>query len=106
MAANRTEQRTDAVEVPLLDQQAQEAFDRHQRLARKAAAGRKADEQSKAARDEVVQAMGEHVLARLPDGRMIHRKHQQRHWGALPARDVEWDEVDEVPGLKREDFSQ
>lgn len=65
-------------------------YDRLGKLAKKAAAGKKAGEESRAAKEALVAAMGAHKRAKLADGRIIERDLQKRHWAPLPAKTVAW----------------
>ena len=84
-------------EVVVLDDEAQSKFDKFLKANKVASKGRRATDESRALRDEIVELMGEAMLAQLPDGRRIQRVPQCRHYPPKRAAVIEWDELNEIP---------
>jgi hypothetical protein len=85
--------RSGAIAVPMLDDAAQEAFDRYQREKAKAAKAYQADQKAKEAKSAVLEAMGEARMARLPDGRVIQRLPRSRNMPSKPAHVQQWEDL-------------
>lgn len=80
-----------------LDAKAAKAFDKYKSEAAKFSKARKHDTSAKAAKDEFAGYMGEATLAELPDGRLITRTEKTQHRGAQAAKDISWNEFNELP---------
>lgn len=79
-----------------LSPEASRAFD--ELLAAQAAARelRDAEQRLRDARSLLEQAFGPAFLAQTSDGRLIQRCQQSRHYGPLEAREVTWQEFQEI----------
>jgi hypothetical protein len=89
--------KTLTAEVARLDEDAQAKFDKFQKLSAKASDGRRAGDDARKLKDEIVALMGDCVLAQLPDGRQVQRVHQVRDVPAKKAYSYEFDELKEIP---------
>lgn len=82
------------IEVPLLTEEAQVAFDDYLAAAEKQRNADAIGRKQKAIKDDacklLVTAMGNSPLARLPDGRVINKKLEGQDRKAQPAKTVEW----------------
>lgn len=84
------------VQIPVLDEKRQKQFDEFKKKQRLASRGRVADNQARALRDEIVEAMVGALLAKLPDGRMIQRVPQEIEYDAKPATTIKFDKLNEI----------
>lgn len=83
--------------VARLDDDAQVKFDKFLRKTKIARDGSKAGAEAKTLKEEIVLAMGESVIAQLPDGRRIQKVQKHAHRNPMPARDDAWWELSELP---------
>lgn len=83
--------------IPQLTETEQVAFDDYLHAAEKQRTADATGRKQKAIKDDacklLVDAMGKSPLARLPDGRLIHRQLKGQDRKAQPAKTVEWYEL-------------
>lgn len=96
------------VEYVELNRQQAELFDKMQKAKAKAKKAYPAEKQAKECKAAVIEAMGDCMLARLPDGRVIQRVPRSRDMPSKPKHTQTWedlnvaivpDEQDPVVGL-------
>lgn len=90
MPAATTEQ------VAVLDQDAMKKFDEFKRKSEIARKGSRAGEDAKQLKKEICEAMGDCVIAELPDGRRLQRVEKSSHHKARKAQNYYWDELNEI----------
>jgi hypothetical protein len=82
-----------ALQIPVLDDAAGDAFARYQREKEKARKAWQADAKAKEAKESVIVAMGDHMLAWLPDGRLVQRIPKSRKMPAKAAHTQAWEDL-------------
>jgi hypothetical protein len=79
--------------LPVLDDGAAKLFDQYLRSKALAAKAYDHDKKAKQAKVGVIEAMGESMIAQLPDGRIVQRINKSRKMAAKPAHEQSWEDL-------------
>jgi hypothetical protein len=82
--------------VAKLDEAAQKKFDAFKSKSEFARKGARAGEEAKKLKTEICEAMGDCIVAELPDGRRLQKVSKSAHRKAAKAYDYSWEELNEV----------